>query len=73
MKTKKCTKCGEVKDVKEFGANRATIDGLQRHCRVCRRAEYAEKHHRSSLLGRFTKRELLQEIARRERAEKYGE
>ncbi len=35
---KKCGRCGIVKDAAAFGGNRAKSDGLQSHCRECKRA-----------------------------------
>jgi len=35
---KKCGKCGAVKVAADFGINRSRYDGLQVHCRDCKRA-----------------------------------
>lgn len=35
--SKKCNKCGETKELSEFGKHRAMRDGLQTHCKECRR------------------------------------
>jgi hypothetical protein len=40
MVTKKCTKCGEVKDVSEFPTRKDTKSGLRASCKVC----YKEYH-----------------------------
>src|SRR3954451_2622781 len=37
MTIKKCGDCRSVKDVAEFGKNRATSDGLSVYCRDCNR------------------------------------
>lgn len=41
MKT--CTKCGETKTVAEFGKHSHHRDGLQSHCKVCKRAADAAR------------------------------
>lgn len=33
---KKCSKCGETKEVSGFSKNRTAKDGLQHYCKVCR-------------------------------------
>ena len=35
MAEKRCSKCGEVKPVSEFGKNRSAKEGLQSWCKVC--------------------------------------
>lgn len=35
MATKRCPKCGETKDVSEFGKKKGRKDGLQPHCKAC--------------------------------------
>ncbi len=35
--SKKCSKCGETKELEFFGKNRAQPDGRQTHCKECRR------------------------------------
>lgn len=45
--TKRCTKCGEVKALTEFGASNRGKDGRHRHCKICARAiqrEYNRTH-----------------------------
>jgi hypothetical protein len=39
MKTKKCSKCGEVKPVSEFHKRAASKDGYATRCKVCKKAE----------------------------------
>ena len=43
-KTKRCSKCGEIKTLSEFGKNAAAKDGLQSWCRQCY-AEYNAKRY----------------------------
>ena len=38
METKKCSKCGEVKGVEEFGKRKDSLDGLRNECKSCLRA-----------------------------------
>jgi len=38
MEEKRCSKCGEVKPVREFGRQSRNRDGLQSRCRACERA-----------------------------------
>ena len=47
---KKCSRCGEVRDVDEFGTRRGASDGLQGYCYECAR-EYAEEHKRRTARG----------------------
>lgn len=47
MTTKKCNKCGEVKPVAEFHAQKSSKDGLKNHCKACAKAArraYYEKN-----------------------------
>lgn len=41
---KRCTKCGVVKEVSEFGINNTRYDGLQTMCKICKR-EYGKQHY----------------------------
>lgn len=41
--SKRCSKCGETKSTGDFNANRCTADGLQFHCRDCRKAQNKER------------------------------
>lgn len=38
MTTKTCTKCGETKNIEEFGVRRRSKDGRNNHCKDCIRA-----------------------------------
>lgn len=40
---KKCTKCGNVKPLTEFNADRYAADGKQSRCAACRRVSYPRK------------------------------
>ena len=40
---KKCTKCGEVKSLDEFGNKKEYKDGKQFRCKLCQR-EYRKKY-----------------------------
>lgn len=45
--TKKCTKCGKIKSLREFGKHRGTKDNLRHVCKECNRAsarEYRTAH-----------------------------
>lgn len=44
--TKKCTKCGEERDIEEFGPKKASPDGHHTRCRKCLAAEKREYLHR---------------------------
>lgn len=39
IKTKKCSKCQNLKSTDEFGVDRKMKDGLKRYCKVCRKNE----------------------------------
>ncbi len=40
VRTKKCSKCGEVKEISEFNKNKYTKDGLRCQCRDCGKEYY---------------------------------
>jgi len=39
IKTKKCSKCQNLKSIDEFGVDTKIKDGLKRYCKVCRKNE----------------------------------
>jgi hypothetical protein len=57
---KRCTKCGQVKALKEFGTNRAAADGLTHRCLECRRQDMRDQYAADP--------EAARERARRQRA-----
>ena len=44
METKKCTKCGEVKELGEYEKAKSNKDGLRSYCKVCMK-EYRKKYY----------------------------
>ena len=44
---KECTKCGETKPVSEYYKNKRCSDGLESHCRSCRKI-YEKKHYQNN-------------------------
>lgn len=44
--TKRCPKCDTVKDVSDFYANRASLDGLQSYCKPCLKAYENNRYHK---------------------------
>lgn len=45
MKTKQCTKCGYLKEVKEYHKNKKTQDGYSYHCKSCRKEESLKQYN----------------------------
>lgn len=45
---KLCTRCGENKPISEFGKNSSRADGLQVHCKSCRKITNHDYYTRSS-------------------------
>ena len=43
--TKHCSKCGQTKPVSEFNKDRRRPDGLDAHCRACRKIWYYKDEH----------------------------
>ena len=64
---KKCSKCGEVKEVKEFGMHKARADGLCNYCKECKsdidkeyRHSIPEKHRENNRVWwRLSKQRIL--------------
>ncbi len=40
MLSKRCTRCGETKEIAQFSLNRRSKDGLQYHCKLCQTIAY---------------------------------
>lgn len=47
MKTKKCSKCGEIKDISEFHKYKRSKDGVRSKCKICRKDENTSSKERS--------------------------
>jgi hypothetical protein len=71
--SKRCSKCGEVKDLTEFHRNASTRDGLQRSCKPCQlaylkshywrnRQYYLDKARRRNRLERALFKELIRSL-----------
>lgn len=58
--TKRCSKCGEVKAISEFGNNKRYNDGLQVYCKTCYRL--ISKQHRESNVEKFIVRRKEERI-----------
>ncbi len=50
---KKCSKCKQIKPIKEFHRNRSNKDGFQRQCRECHRG-YLRNWTKTTLKGKRT-------------------
>jgi hypothetical protein len=50
VQMKKCTNCGNVKDIDDFGSNSTSSDGRQSYCRKCRNNLHKER--RTEDIGR---------------------
>lgn len=62
---KKCYRCKETKDIKDFAKNRVKKDGLQERCKDCRREHFAN-------VGKFTRKPYTKEQKRRYLITSYG-
>lgn len=51
---KKCSTCGEVKNITEFNKNKSTKDGLQKQCKSCRKTQQKKYYssHKSDVIKR---------------------
>ncbi len=68
-KTKRCSKCGEVKAAANFAKDISRPDGLNAECRQCRRQRYQAAHGGvEHALRYFTDEELMGEVVRRDTA-----
>lgn len=55
METKKCPRCKEVLGVDLFQKNKAAKDGLQYHCKACRKEIDSRPEHRKQHRERYHK------------------
>jgi len=44
---KRCTKCGETKEVAHFGKQASRKDGLNPHCKACKSADHKQWYERN--------------------------
>ena len=66
MESKKCTKCGEVKQIECFNKNKGNKDGYDNRCRACKKQHYEENKER------ILKRNKQWREENRERANEYS-
>ena len=55
METKKCSKCGEVKELGEFHRCRTNPDGHHYHCKTCRRENETKSTHGKATKKKYNK------------------
>lgn len=67
MATKTCSKCGEEKDVGEFGRRTAAKDGLQYNCKLCRHSYDRERHASVSEKSKARRKEINRRYERKNR------
>lgn len=72
IKTKRCPKCGRELPLSEFYVKKGAADGLQAWCKECQKTashnRFASKAHCKCCnpeLGRFTPRQLIEELRAR--------
>lgn len=71
VRTKKCSKCGRELPASEFYVKKGAADGLQAWCKECQKTQairFASKAHYKCCnpeLGRFTPRQLIEELKNR--------
>ncbi len=70
--TKKCTKCGDTKDINEFNKDRSKIDGLRPSCRSCKKINDNDWYKRNKVRCRewgikYRRGEKREEILDRKR------
>lgn len=72
VRTKKCLKCGRELPASEFYVKKGAADGLQAWCKKCQKTanykRFASKAHYKGCnpeLGRFTPRQLIEELRAR--------
>jgi hypothetical protein len=59
---KKCGRCGEVKELSEFGKSKQTSDGLRCYCKTCKRIESAAWRENNLGYGRKYRQENRDEL-----------
>ena len=63
---KRCPKCGEVKRLDDFAKNKRRKDGLQSHCKACKKLvdakHYRENKEKQFIRVKINKAKLKQEI-----------
>ena len=70
MALKTCTKCNQVKELKEFTIDRQKVDGLYPQCRDCRSKYTKSEEYRKRDRARYpTRAEKLKEYLRKKYAE----
>ena len=76
MTTKKCTKCGEKKELEAFGIDKAGKFGRQYYCKSCKKianAEYRKNHKVEAKKYRKANAELLKDISKIWRATNHNQ
>ena len=61
METKKCSKCGEVKELGEFHKRAASRDGRQNRCKICARQQHKKYYQENKEKRRQYKKQHYQE------------
>jgi len=66
--TKRCTQCGEVRTLGEFNTDKSRKDGLQVHCKVCRKTYRQENKERIAEYGKDYYQANKERISERDKA-----
>ena len=53
--SKKCSRCGEIKQATEYHKNVSSRDGLSKYCKACNRTENKERYARLKVIREVTK------------------
>jgi hypothetical protein len=61
IKTKKCSKCQNLKSIDEFGVDTKIKDGLKRYCKVCRKNESDKEKDKKRKQDWYLKNKELKE------------
>lgn len=74
MNKKKCSKCGEVKDLSNFSRNKARYDGFQNNCKECNKLERIKRSEEHKNYMREYYKENKETLAEKykESRSKYG-